>query len=205
MPKRTPEESEQSLCEQEKTRGMLDPKKSTRHEIALLSMPGCIGLEVGVDTGQLSERFIKLDHFSSFHSVDKWDDPAHSQRQYWAVTEKLMKYPESRVWRMTAQKFAELVPDDMFGFIYIDCYAHTGQNDGEVLDVLWPKLKPGGIFAGDDYDAKAFKLTVAAVDRFAASVSLGITVENGFIGENTISMDGHPTWWIRKPEAGEKR
>ena len=203
MPRRTPERAELDLCQQEKNRGQLDPKDSNRQDIALLAEKGCIGAEIGVDTGQLSERFLKLDHFSSFHSVDKWDDKAHSERQYWAVAEKLMGYSKSRIWRMTAQKFATLVPDEMFGFIYIDCYAHTGQNSGEVLECMWPKLKPGGIFSGDDYDARAWKLTVAAVDAFAASVSLPITIENNFIGKNKIRMDGHPTWWIRKPEFEE--
>lgn len=196
--KKTDAQAQENLLLQEKQRGHLDPGESTRHEIALLAPHGSIGLEVGVDTGQLSERFIKLDHFSSFHSVDKWDDQAHSERQYWAVTEKLMNYPRSRVWRMTAQRFATLVPNEMFGFIYIDCYAHTGQNDGEVLDVLWPKLKEGGIFSGDDYDAQAWPKTVAAVDRFCASVGRGVNINDGFIRDGQFPMDRHPSWWVRK-------
>lgn len=198
MPKRTNEEAELDLCQHEKNRGELDPKNSNRQDIALLAEKGCIGAEFGVDTGQLSERFLKLDHFSSFHSIDKWDDQAHSERQYWAVTEKLINYPRSRVWRMSAQKFATLIPNEMFGFIYIDCYAHTGQNDGEVLECLWPKLSPGGVFAGDDYDARHFKKTVAAVDRFAAEHRRSININDDFIGDNDIRMDGHPTWWFRK-------
>jgi len=196
--KKTDAQAQENLLLHEKQRGQLDPGESTRHEIALLAPRGSIGLEVGVDTGQLSERFIKLDHFSSFHSVDKWDDQAHSERQYWAVTEKLMNYPRSRVWRMTAQRFASLVPNEMFGFIYIDCYAHTGQNDGEVLDVLWPKLATGGIFSGDDYDNAAWPKTVAAVDRFAAKHRRSINVNDGFIRDGQFPMDRHPSWWVRK-------
>ena len=189
---------EERLVEQERQRADLDAGESKRHEIALLSLPNCIGLEVGVDTGQLSERFLQLDHFSSFHSVDKWDDHAHSERQYWAASEKLMQYDRSRVWRMTAQRFSTIVPNDMFGFIYIDCYAHTGQDDGEVLELLWPKLRDGGIFAGDDYDKRAWPKTFAAVNKFCGKHDREISVIDDFIGDANIRQDGHPSWWIRK-------
>jgi hypothetical protein len=188
--------AEERLFVSERQRGQLDPGGSTRHEIALLSPEGCIGAEIGVDTGQLSERFLKLDHFSSFHSVDKWDDREHSERQYWAVTEKLMSYPRSRVWRMTAQRWAKLVPDQMFGFIYIDCYAHTGQDKGEVLRELWPKLADGGIFSGDDYDQRVWPRTYQRVNEFAQRVGRECNVNDHFGGE--LRVDGHPSWWMRK-------
>ena len=196
--KRTNEQAEQALVDRERTRGTLDYGSSTRHEIALLAPADSIGLEVGVDTGQLSERFLSLGHFSSFHSVDKWDDQAHSERQYWAVTEKLMSYPRSRVWRMTAQRFATLVPNEMFGFIYIDCYAHTGQDKGAVLKCLWPKLCDGGIFSGDDYDNVRWPLTVGAVNEFASSVGIPVTIIDDFIEHGRFPADRHPSWWIRK-------
>jgi hypothetical protein len=187
------------LVAHQKQRGAVDPGSNTRHEIALLASPNCIGLEVGVDTGQLSERFLQLEHFSSFHSVDKWDDHAHSEEQYWAVTEKLMPYEKSRVWRMTAQRFATLVPDDMFGFIYIDCYAHTGQNDGEVLEVLWPKLRKGGIFSGDDYDLKSWPKTYDSVRKFCErTTGKPPNVIDEFIHDAKLPMDRHPSWWVRK-------
>ena len=50
-----------------------------RENVALLSPKGCAAAEIGVDTGALSRRFLDLDHFSVFHSVDKWDDHAHSE------------------------------------------------------------------------------------------------------------------------------
>ena len=196
--KRNAIEAEEDLVLHEKRRGDLDPGESNRQEIALLSAPNCIGLEVGVDTGQLSERFLQLEHFSSFHSVDKWDDHAHSERQYWAASEKLMQYDRSRVWRMTAQRFSTLIPDNMFGFIYIDCYAHTGQDGGEVLELLWPKLRVGGIFAGDDYDKRAWRKTYDAVNKFCGEHDRDVNVSDGFCKGATIRQDGHPSWWIMK-------
>lgn len=169
-----------------------------RENVALLSPEGCVGLEVGVDTGALSRRFLDLDHFSVFHSVDKWDDHAHSEYQYRAVSRVLMYYEESKVWRMTAQDFAAIIPNNSLGFIYIDCYAHTGQDSGEVLSALWPKLEEGGIFAGDDYDKTKWPRTYSAVNDFAASVGRTITVNDEFTGDATRTSDSYPTWWYRK-------
>jgi hypothetical protein len=184
--------------EYEIERADLDPGTNTRHEIALLAPKGCIGGEFGVDTGQLSERFANLGHFSSFNCVDKWDDHAHSREQYLAVTKKLLKYPEVRVWRMTAQEFAQLVPDEFFGFIYIDCYAHTGQDSGSVLEALWPKLEYGGVFAGDDYDQRHWPKTFAAVNEFAQQVDRQVCVKKDFCEQANIKQDGHPTWYFKK-------
>lgn len=188
-----------SLLEQQIARGDVDAGSNNRHEIALLAAKDSIGGEFGVDTGQLSARFLNLGHFSSFHCVDKWDDQAHPRDQYLAVCQKLMKYQEARIWRMTAQEFARLNQSVKFGFIYIDCYAHTGQNDGEVLDVLWPLLEDGGIFAGDDYDERAWPHTFGAVNRFAAaSVGRIVNIRDEHVAAASLPMDKHPSWWIRK-------
>lgn len=198
MVRKTQSEARMGLLEQQVKRGNVDPGKSDRHEIALLAEPGCIGAEIGVDTGQLSERFLGLKHFSSLHCVDKWDDHAHPREQYLAVARKLVKYPEARVWRMTAQEFAMTIPDNTLGFIYIDCYAHTGQDNGEVLQLFWPKLRKGGVFSGDDYDKQTFKLTYDAVNKFAASVGRAINIRDGHIQHATVRMDGHPSWYFYK-------
>ena len=72
------------------------------------------------------------------------------------------------------------IKDKEYDFIYIDGYAHTGQEEGDTLEGWWPKLKQGGIFAGHDYDIKRWPLTVAAVDSFSTSVDkkINLTQEN---------------------------
>lgn len=167
-----------------------------REEIVLLAPKGSIGAELGVDTGQLSKRFLDLNHLGVLHSVDKWDDHAHSRFQYLAVTRLLQGYSQSKVLRMTAKEYATLLPDASLGFIYIDCYAHTGQDNGEVLDVMWPKLKVGGIFSGDDYDEKAWPKTWAAVNKFAAEKERQVHVRGPFTAHTV--QDQHCSWWIRK-------
>jgi hypothetical protein len=169
-----------------------------REDVALLSEKGCIGAELGVDTGQLSRRFLELSHFSEFHAVDKWNDPAHSEKQYEVVNKRLSVYEECKVWRMTAQEWLSQQEDGSLGFIYIDCYAHTGQDDGSVLESAWPKLAENGVFSGDDYDRKFWPKTYEAVNQFAKRVGRGINVRDEFISKARVRMDRHPTWWFRK-------
>ena len=181
---------------------------NTRHEIALLAPEGSIGAELGVDAGQLSERFLNLNHFSSFHCVDKWDSTddewdkldMHGRHQYLAVAERLMQYPAARVWRMTAQEWAERIPDESLGFVYIDCYAHTGQDDGKILEVLWPKMIPGGVFAGDDYDPGKWRATYEAVNKFAEKIGKQVQINDSFCDPEILRIwqDASPTWyWIK--------
>lgn len=169
-----------------------------REEVALLAPRGSIGVECGVDTGQLSKRILDLKHLGTLHSVDKWDDHAHSRFQYLAVSRLLMSYTKSKLWRMTAQEFSGLVEDESFGFVYIDCYAHTGQDKGEVLTAIWPKLAPGGIFAGDDYDERVWPRTYEAVNKFATANGCEINVRNDWVSSTSSTHDLFPTWWIRK-------
>ncbi len=169
-----------------------------REEIVLLAPKGSIGAELGVDTGQLSKRFLDLDHLGILHSVDKWDDHAHSRFQYLAVAELLQGYRRSKVWRMTAQEWAGIIPDGSLGFVYIDCYAHTGQDDGEVLSLMWPKMKDGGIFGGDDYDKQWWPKTFAAVNEFCASTGRAINIRSEHTANPGVNMDRHNSWWIRK-------
>lgn len=169
-----------------------------REKIVLLAPKGCVGAEIGVSTGQLSRRFLEENHLGLLHSVDTWDYHGHTVFQYKAVCEMLIGYDRSKIWRLSGQEFAKIIPDDSLGFIYIDCFAHTGQDDGTVLTSLWPKLSSGGLFSGDDYDGHKWPLTYGAVNRFANDHDYHINVESDFIGRDNRAMDQSPTWWFIK-------
>lgn len=169
-----------------------------REQIVLRAPEGCVGAEIGVSTGQLSRRFLEEDHLGLLHSVDTWDSIGHTVHQYKAVCELLIGYDRSKVWRLSGQEFAAMIPDESLGFVYIDCFAHTGQDAGGVLKALWPKVKSGGIFSGDDYDKRKWPLTYNVVNRFAAKHDYDICVESGFIGVDFLPMDQSPSWWFIK-------
>ena len=182
----------------EHERGNVDHGNSCRHEIALLAPAGCVGLEAGVDTGQFTERLWGTGQFKAFHAVDKWDDIAHAEAQYWAAAKKLMPYEEIRIWRMTAQIFSSLAPKGHFGFIYMDCYAHTAQDDGGVLNMLWALLQDGGLFAGDDYDAEAWPDNFKAVNEFASSVGRQVKVFDKHLNDDRPKYDTYASWYFIK-------
>lgn len=78
--------------------------------------------------------------------------------------------------------------DASLDLIYIDGYAHTGQEGGKTLDDWWPKLKRGGIFAGHDYH-KTYQPTMDAVDAFMLKHKMPFSLTDG---------DELPSWWVRK-------
>lgn len=169
-----------------------------REAIALLSPKGCAGAELGVAGGSLTKRFLDLGHFSEFHAVDKWDDAGHPKAQYDAVVEKLKDYEELTIWRTTAQQWLQTIPDGSLGFIYVDCYAHTGQDDGEILTLAWPKLAEGGLFSGDDYDRRNWPRTFQRVNEFANRVQRTINVYDNHVGHEHGGMDKHAGWYFYK-------
>jgi hypothetical protein len=166
-----------------------------REDIAFLSPALSVGAELGVASGDLTRRFLDLSHFSAFHAVDKWNDH-HNEQEYLRVVDKLKDYEELTVWRLDAKEWLKTIPDGSLGFVYIDCYAHTGQEGGAILEAAWPKLQDGGIFSGDDYDNEKYPATVDAVDRFATERRRSIRVIDDFVVSGP--MDKHPSWWMRK-------
>ena len=152
-----------------------------------------VGVELGVARGSYSTKLVR--HFARLYLVDKWDD--HHDPAEMAEVEAMF-HPEIasgrvQVRRATFAAAAREFSADFFDFIYIDGYAHTGQEAGETLRQWWPKLKHGGVFAGHDYHP-SWPQTVAAVDDFARrhGRALHLTAEH----DSTRKI--YPSWWVRK-------
>ncbi len=88
-----------------------------------------------------------------------------------------------------------LFPDEYFDFVYVDGYAHTGEEQGQTFRDWFPKLKPGGIFAGDDYSPD-WPLVVEEVDKFIAANRLKLFVINYQKEPDRFSQ--FPTWFTLK-------
>jgi predicted O-methyltransferase YrrM len=61
--------------------------------------------------------------------------------------------------RLPSVEAAALYPDRSLDFIFIDA-AHDYENVRADIGVWWPKLKPGGWMAGDDYRGSGVKKAV---------------------------------------------
>lgn len=154
-----------------------------------LSIDGC-GAELGVATGSYSDTILRVTKLKLF-SIDRWSgDRDHGSRQHQKAVDALNKYGNRSV--IIKKTFHEAViqfQDSSFDFIYIDGYAHTGQDDGEILTDWWPKLKANGIFSGHDYDIRWPK-TMVVVNEFCRSQDLYLYI--------TSNQDRYRSWFTIK-------
>jgi hypothetical protein len=171
-------------------------EQAGRLGLAKLAPPSSIGLELGVAWGYFSDALLSVGRFSRLYSVDAWADH-HDDTEYAQCVSRLSKFGgRSVVMRMFFQDALVHFPDDFFDFIYVDAYAHTGQNAGQIFYEWYPKLKLGGIFSGHDYDIEAWPDTVSAVDEFANNLSKEVNVVPAVKTEN--NNDLFPSWYIIK-------
>lgn len=145
-----------------------------------------VGVELGVDRGEYSETLNKTYNFKRFFSIDRWSDH-HTTTHYFNTLKRLLKYNVITL-RCTFEEALNLFDDNFFDFIYIDGNAKQGQESGTTFKEWYPKLKPGGVFAGHDYHPR-WQKTVNAVDEFLlqANKKINLTLEDEF-----------PSWWIIK-------
>lgn len=124
------------------------------------------------------------------YSIDRWNDPHHSIHEYHRALKTLADFGQrSTVLRATFEEGLVLFQPESLDFVYVDGYAHTGQEGGKTLHDWWPKIKPGGVLAGHDY-GPLFQPTIDAVDAFVAQHGL----EMYLTGEAKLR-----SWWVVKP------
>lgn len=161
----------------------------TRSDLATLVPPGGIIIELGVAAGQFAAEMLTANPEARYLGIDKWNDH-HDREEMMTAIDRLRPFRNAGTSRGTFAEMLPMVPDQWADLIYIDGYAHTGQEGGQTLRDWWPKVKPGGIFAGHDYDPEHYPQTVAVVDVFVARMALEMHI---------IDEKPHPSWWIRKP------
>lgn len=153
-----------------------------------------VGIELGVAGGSFSRRMVDSGQFAKVFGVDTYDDYYHhidEYREAIAATGLLSNYS---LLRMTFEEARPLFHDEFFDFIYVDGFAHTGQEGGRTLRDWFPALKVGGVMAGDDYDEQ-WPLVQWAVNDFATTVGVELRVTE--LTEDT-SYNRHPSWFFVK-------
>lgn len=164
----------------------------TREDL-VKSLNGGIGIELGVAEGEFSEKILSLSNLDYLYSIDMYSgDGGHNVDQYKRAIERLYKYKDKN--SLIKLKFTDaldLFSDEYFDFIYIDGYAHTGQEDGQTIRDWYKKLKVGGTFAGHDYSNKWPKV-IEEVDKFACENNLEI---------KSTKESKYPSWYCEKKES----
>lgn len=146
-------------------------------------------VELGVATGGFNHILVKSGR-ATVWGIDRWSDH-HDLKEYVSAINLLNPYTNSKLLRASFEEALHLFEDNFFDFIYIDGYAHTGQNGGETLTSWYPKLKNGGILAGHDY-APPWEENIKVVNEFLSKNSLNLNL----IGKG---VDKYPSWWTIKP------
>ncbi|NEX15678.1 MAG: hypothetical protein C1943_03305 [Halochromatium sp.] len=153
-----------------------------------------VGIELGVAEGYFSDVMLSSERIGRLFSVDCWSDH-HDSAEYVRAVARLAKYGNrSLVMRSSFDDALSFFSNGYFDFIYIDAYAHTGQEDGGILNKWYPKLKSGGLFSGHDYDVNEWPKTVEAVGRFAKRFGKEVMTLPGVLTENP--EDKYPSWYF---------
>lgn len=118
------------------------------------------GAEIGVWTGQFSKQLCEAIRDLKLLCVDPWEayddyrerknDTARLESAYEECQSRLTGFPYCSIWRMTSLSAARMRKDQTLDFVYLD-----GNHDADYVreDLrLWePKIRPGGILAGHDF------------------------------------------------------
>lgn len=163
------------------------PDIKTRNDLAKQLFHG-FGVELGVAAGKFTEQILTLGGVVKLHGIDKWNDH-HNVAEWFQAMDRVKAFPTAC--QLLRANFSEVVSqfeDGSLNFVYVDGYAHTGQDDGKTLREWWPKIAVGGIMAGHDYSAR-WQKTMDAVDAFV--------IEHG-LQLHLTTEDDPASWWVTK-------
>lgn len=165
--------------------------------IRYLNTENNIGIELGVAEGKFSKTLLDTNKFKYIYSVDRYTgERGHDTKQYIKALKTLKEHEtKNSLLRMNFCEALDFFEDNTFDFIYIDGYAHTGENEGKTLYDWYPKLKKGGMFAGDDYHSDWPKV-IHHVDKFCKDNFLKLHIHKFKNKNNDYSK--YPSWYVFK-------
>ncbi len=166
-----------------------------RHEIVnKLNGNQNIGVELGVAEGNFSKKLIESNKFSIFYGIDSYNEFQHNDNEYKLAKSRLSEFKNYKLIRKTFNSSTNLFKDEYFDFIYIDGFAHTGNNGGETLFNWFNKLKIGGILSGDDYHSD-WPLVIDVVNEFIKQTKFQLFLTEKSDEDN---YSQYPSWFVFK-------
>lgn len=165
---------------------------SLHNRLALVdALPhGARVIELGVAKGAFACAMLRRRPDLNYLGIDRWaGDRGHDDQEY-QMARREIELHGGQVERASFEDAVRRQFANSADLVYVDGYAHTGQQNGKILDDWWSIVKTGGLFAGHDYDLKVWPHTYKAVRYFAGD--RGLTVED-------IPDLPYASWKIRKP------
>jgi len=168
---------------------------TSRHDVINpLSGKKNVGIELGVAAGSFSKNIVASGKFHKVFGVDTYDDYYHHVEEYREALRTIGLLENYSLLRMSFDEARELFDDNTFDFIYVDGFAHTGQEGGKTLTDWWPALKVGGVMAGDDYHTD-WPLVMWAVNEMAVQLGLELHITDTV---DSTSYNRYPSWYVVK-------
>lgn len=159
-----------------------------------LDREDCIGIELGVAKGGYSKLLMESGKFKFFFGVDMYSDN-HNTEEYIHALKNVGIYSQYKLFRMTFKDALNLFADESLDFVYIDGYAHTGEDGSEAIFDWAKKVKIGGVIAGHDYH-EDWPLVIDAVNDFVIRSEFELNVTE--VSVNPHGNDKYPSWIVVK-------
>lgn len=160
-----------------------------------------VGAEIGVFAGELSQRLLRREDLS-LYLVDSWatsaPDSAYAlsedfhagltqaqQERYYGLAKELTAFagPRAKILRKPSVEAAADVPDASLDFVFIDA-DHTYEGCKADIEAWAPKVKPGGLISGHDFENTSFP-------KFGVTRAVLEAFPHVDLGDNF-------TWFVRK-------
>ena len=153
-----------------------------------------VGIELGVANGSFSKTMVNSGKFAKYFGVDSYEG-IHNINEYKKALNNLnFKNFSANLLRMNFSEALSLFEDSYFDFIYVDGFAHTGEEGGKTIIDWFKKLKVGGILAGDDYH-EDWPLVIWAVNDLCKQLNCNLNLTKIFKDDEYSS---YPSWYIIK-------
>lgn len=171
----------------------------------LKNIPHEIGCEVGVHDGFTISGLLKtLPNIKRYYAIDPWqsyvkynnekyEKPGHKFCKTWE--QAIMAFFESTsnnshkviIMRMKSVEASFHIEDESLDWVFIDAN-HEYEYIKENLELWTPKVKPGGLVAGHDYNSPKEK-----------GKGWGITkAVDEFVQKNKLNIEPYTVWWFKK-------
>lgn len=166
----------------------------------LASLCNALGLwravEVGTDRGVFASDFLDRWRGEMLYCVDPYEPynemPWDRRADLMMAVGVLQRHARrSKIVIATSEDAAKyLMPAIRFGMVYIDG-DHAYQATRKDIELWWPRVQPGGILAGHDYDEVNHPGVIRAVDEFAYPEGLEVRL--------TTDHNQPLSWYVHKP------